>query len=151
MKNRGAFHSFEKRARFFLNKRILTDFYGFFLKAKGFLLKVYEIFGSEMPLVKNILGLCALLFSCMQRLIFLSHLFGPSERNSFLGAKARCEHSKLHGVFGFAPRKSFMTTFTSRLTLFNLSINLYASSPLVDASPCFPPIWTPPKDFYDAF
>ena len=31
---RGAFHSFEKRTRFFLNKRILTDFSWIFLKNK---------------------------------------------------------------------------------------------------------------------
>ena len=32
--DRGAFHSFEKRTRFFLNKRILTDFSWIFLKNK---------------------------------------------------------------------------------------------------------------------
>ena len=43
----------KKRTRFFHNKRILTDFCGFFLKIKEFLPKVYELrdfFGSEMPL-----------------------------------------------------------------------------------------------------
>ena len=32
--DRGAFHSFEKRTRFFLNKRILTDFSWILLKNK---------------------------------------------------------------------------------------------------------------------
>ena len=35
---------------FFGTKGFLRIFHGFFLKTKGFLLKVYEIFGSEMPL-----------------------------------------------------------------------------------------------------
>ena len=46
----GHFTHWKKRTRFFQNKRIYTDFDGFFLKTKGFLPKVYEIFGSEMPL-----------------------------------------------------------------------------------------------------
>ena len=46
----GHFTHWEKRTRFFQNKRIDADFAGFFLKTKGFLPKVYEIFGSEMPL-----------------------------------------------------------------------------------------------------
>ena len=41
--------SFEKAYEAFLNKRILTDFVGFGKKTKGFLQKVYEIFGGEMP------------------------------------------------------------------------------------------------------
>ena len=40
----------KKRARVFQHKRIYTDLDGSFLKTKGFLTKVYEIFGSEMPL-----------------------------------------------------------------------------------------------------
>ena len=39
----------EKHTRFFQNKRIYTGFDGFFLKTKGFLPKMYKIFGSEMP------------------------------------------------------------------------------------------------------
>ena len=46
----GHFTHSKKRTRFFQNKRIYTDFDGFFSKTKGFLPKVYEIFGSEMPL-----------------------------------------------------------------------------------------------------
>ena len=35
---------------FFRTKGIIRIFDGFFLKTKGFLPKLYEIFGSEMPL-----------------------------------------------------------------------------------------------------
>ena len=35
---------------FFKTKGFIWIFDGFFLKTKGFLPKVYEIFGSEMPL-----------------------------------------------------------------------------------------------------
>ena len=36
---RGAFHSSEKRTRFFVNKRILTDFSWIFLENKGIFAK----------------------------------------------------------------------------------------------------------------
>ena len=38
---------------FFRTKGFMRIFDGFFLKTKGFLPKVYEIFGSEMPLVQE--------------------------------------------------------------------------------------------------
>ena len=47
----GAFHSMEIAYEiFFRTKGLLRIFDGFFLKTKGFLPKVYEIFGSEMAL-----------------------------------------------------------------------------------------------------
>ena len=53
-KAEGHFTHWKKRTRFFQNKRIYTDFFhGFFLKTKGFLPKVHEIFGSEMPLEES--------------------------------------------------------------------------------------------------
>ena len=42
---------------FFRTKGFTRIFDGFFLKTKGFLPKVYEIFGSEMPLEKNLVNL----------------------------------------------------------------------------------------------
>ena len=40
---------------FFRTKGFIRIFDGFFLKTKGFLPKVYEIFGSEMPLGKKLI------------------------------------------------------------------------------------------------
>ena len=48
---RGAPQSIRLSVRdFFRTKAFIRIFDGFFLKTKGFLPKVYEIFGSEMPL-----------------------------------------------------------------------------------------------------
>ena len=47
---KGHFTHWKKRTRFFSTKGFLQIFDGIFLKTKGFLPKVYEIFGSEMPL-----------------------------------------------------------------------------------------------------
>ena len=49
----GHFTHWEKRTRFFRTKGFIRIYDGLFLKAKGFLPKVYEIFGSEMPLDEN--------------------------------------------------------------------------------------------------
>ena len=49
----GHFTHWKKRTRFFSTKGFLQIFDGIFLKTKGFLPKVYEIFGSEMPLGSN--------------------------------------------------------------------------------------------------
>ena len=46
----GHFTHWKKRARVFQHKRIYTDFGWIFLENKRILTKVYEIFGSEMPL-----------------------------------------------------------------------------------------------------
>ena len=51
----GHFTHWKKRTKFFLEQK---DLYGFFLKTKGLLPKVYEIFGSEMPFVMLRVRVC---------------------------------------------------------------------------------------------
>ena len=49
---KGHFTHLKSVRDFFWKKGFLRTFHGFFLKIKGFLLKVYEIFGSECSSVK---------------------------------------------------------------------------------------------------
>ena len=50
---RGAPHSMEKVYEIFSEQKEFMRIFGLFLKTRGFLPKVYEIFGSEMPLDKT--------------------------------------------------------------------------------------------------
>ena len=52
----GQFTYWKSVRDFFRTKGFIRIFDGFFLKTKGFLPKVYEIFWSEMPLAANVIS-----------------------------------------------------------------------------------------------